>query len=94
MAKNKLKTDRLYFGFLAEIEFPGTGKYLEKLTLDTDGFITYHKSDRYATAPARDLDWWSKVPQDIIRNAAVLELFYRFVRKNADKYSVVDELFV
>ena len=87
MAKSKLKTDRLYFGFLAEIEFPGARKYLDKLTLDSDGFITYHKSDRYATAPVRDLDWWSKVPSAATRNAAILEQFYRYVREHAAEFA-------
>ena len=49
-------------------------------TRDSQGYITYHDSPRYAQATAEQIDEWSESSNTAVRNAAVTEIAERALK--------------
>jgi len=49
-------------------------------TRDSQGYITYHVSPRYASASQEQLDTWSEGKNTAVRNAALTEIAERALK--------------
>lgn len=89
-AGGKQKLNRVYYGFLVEIQLPQAARYITKLSYDSSGYVSYHDHTRYCLAPLAELDALQNSPDEAMRNAALLELAFREVRQFAETNVVYD----
>lgn len=57
------------------------GSFRPDATTDTDGYVTYHDSPRYAKATNEQLREWLDSRNEAVRNAAATEIASRKLQK-------------